>query len=66
MTSGEHTFEQEQFHFHTPSENNVNDEFFAMEAHLVPADEHGNLAVVGVFFSEGTEHPIIEPSGKHA
>ena len=45
-----------QFHFHAPSENNINGHSFPLEAHLVHADKDGNLAVVAVMFKEGAEN----------
>jgi carbonic anhydrase len=53
------TFELKQFHFHSPSEHTVNGKSFAMEMHFVHADEDGALAVVGVLFEEGQEHPVL-------
>ena len=53
------SFELKQFHFHAPSENRVGGRSFPLEAHLVHADKEGNLAVVAVMFSEGTEHPAL-------
>ncbi len=55
-----HTSNLLQFHFHTPSENTVKGQFFAMEAHLVHSDDVGNLSVVGVLFEEGSSNPFIE------
>jgi carbonic anhydrase len=52
-------FELKQFHFHSPSEHTINGQAYAMELHFVHADENGALAVVGVMFSEGREHPVL-------
>ena len=52
-------FALKQFHFHTPSENTVNGQFYAMEGHFVHADEAGNLAVIGVMFKEGAENASL-------
>jgi carbonic anhydrase len=41
-------YELKQFHFHHPSEEEINGKDFAMVAHLVHADAAGNLAVVAV------------------
>jgi len=49
-------FELKQVHFHTPSENIIDGEPCALEAHFVHADSEGNLAVVAVMFDEGAEH----------
>lgn len=53
------TFELKQFHFHTPSENQINNQSFPLEAHFVHADSNGNLAVVGVMFNPGQANPQI-------
>jgi len=53
------TYKLLQFHFHTPSENAVDDQLYPMEAHLVHADENGQLAVVGVMFRRGNANPFI-------
>ncbi len=45
-----------QLHFHTPSENMINDKKYPMEMHLVHSDSKGNLLVVGVLFKEGLEN----------
>jgi len=55
-----HTYELKQFHFHTPSENNIEGESFPMEAHFVHADKDGNLAVVAVMFKIGDFNPELE------
>lgn len=48
-----------QFHFHTPSENNINGQKYALEAHFVHAAKDGSLAVVAVMFEEGKANPIL-------
>ena len=53
---GETRYELIQYHFHTPSENNIKGESFPLEAHFVHADKDGNLAVVGVMFKDGKEN----------
>jgi carbonic anhydrase len=57
-----HTFELKQFHFHAPSENHINGKSYPMEAHLVHADQDGNLAVVAVMFEEGKENQALSPA----
>ena len=51
-----HEFVLKQFHFHAPSENRIKGRSYAMEAHLVHADQAGHLAVVAIMFAEGTEN----------
>jgi carbonic anhydrase len=52
-------FQLTQFHFHSPSENQINGKSFPMEGHLVHADKDGNLAVVSVLFNLGKANPAI-------
>ena len=53
-------FQLKQFHFHTPSENNINSKSFPLEAHFVHASKDGKLAVVALMFEEGKENPILK------
>lgn len=53
------TFELKQFHFHTPSENNIHGKSFPLEAHFVHASKEGELAVVALMFKEGDENKIL-------
>ena len=54
-----------QFHFHTPSENNIEGKSFPMEAHLVHADNDGNLAVVSVMFTKGKSNALVGKVWEH-
>ena len=49
-----------QFHFHTPSEHEINDKASAMELHLVHRNDAGQLAVVGVMLNKGEANSLIE------
>ncbi len=48
-----------QFHFHTPSEEQVNGQGFAMVAHLVHKNEANQLAVVAVLLEPGAANSLI-------
>jgi carbonic anhydrase len=52
-------FDFKQAHFHSPSEHTIDGNSFAMEIHLVHANEDGELAVVGIMFEEGEEDPML-------
>jgi carbonic anhydrase len=52
-------FDLKQFHFHSPSENQIKGKTFPLEAHLVHADKDGNLPVVSVMFDEGKANPVV-------
>ena len=49
-----------QFHFHTPSEHQLNGQYYDLEIHFVHKDESGNLAVLGVMIQEGRENETLE------
>ena len=52
-------FELKQFHFHAPSENQINGKSFPLEGHFVHADKDGNLTVVALMFETGaTNKPL--------
>jgi len=59
FTIGNDVYELKQFHFHTPSENNINGKSFPLEAHFVHATKDGKLAVIAVMFQEGEANPIL-------
>ena len=48
-----------QFHFHTPSENQIDGKHFPLEVHFVHVSKNNHLAVVGVMFEEGEDNPCI-------
>ena len=48
-----------QFHFHHPSEEQINSRRFTMVAHLVHKNTEGQLAVVGVLLSPGVANALI-------
>jgi carbonic anhydrase len=50
-----------QFHFHAPSEEQVNGEAFSMVIHMVHQNANGKLAVVAVLLKEGKSNAILAP-----
>ena len=59
-------FELVQFHFHRPSEEQINGKPSAMVAHFVHKNSEGRLAVLGVMLKEGNENPGIKTLWTHA
>jgi len=53
-------YKLKQFHFHVPSENNINGNAFPLEAHFVHATDDGKLAVIGVMFAEGKKNKMLK------
>ncbi|HTH94339.1 MAG TPA: carbonic anhydrase family protein [Rhodocyclaceae bacterium] len=49
-----------QFHFHTPSEEQIDGRHFPLVAHLVHKDSDGHLAVVAVLFELGQENAALK------
>lgn len=52
-------FQMKQVHFHSPSENNIRGKSFPLEAHFVHTDSKGNLAVIGVMYTEGKSNAAL-------
>ena len=59
-------FELLQFHFHRPSEEQINGKPSAMVVHFVHKNSEGRLAVLGVLLKEGNENPGIKALWTHA
>lgn len=60
ITVAGHRYDLLQFHFHTPSEHQLNGQNLPMEMHLVHKDAHGNLAVIGILYKEGAHNPALQ------
>lgn len=54
-----------QFHFHSPSEHEIDGQHYAIELHLVHKADDGSTAVVGVLVKEGTENEAFAPVWDH-
>lgn len=54
------TYQLLQFHFHSPSEEQINFKRFAMVAHLVHKNAEGQLAVVAVLLEPGAVNALID------
>ncbi len=57
---GNDRYELLQFHFHVPSEEQINGKNFDMVAHLVHKSAAGELAVLAVLFDKGASHPALD------
>jgi len=53
-------FSLKQFHFHTPSENQIEGKNFPLEAHFVHVSAKGELAVVAVMFEDSKENEVLK------
>lgn len=59
LTLGEEVYTLKQFHFHTPSEHQVDGVNKAMEVHLVHKNVTGQLLVVGVLVKVGEANDFL-------
>ncbi|CAG8928792.1 unnamed protein product [Penicillium salamii] len=50
LTTESGSYKLAQFHFHTPSEHRINEEYYPMEVHFVFENAAGSIAVVGFVF----------------
>jgi carbonic anhydrase len=57
---GKDKYELLQFHFHTPSEEEIDGKEFDLVAHLVHKSADGKLAVVAVLFDRGEENKSLK------
>jgi len=58
-------YELLQFHFHSPSENEIDGKPADMVAHLVHKAADGQLGVIGVLMKKGSRNPLIEEIWEH-
>lgn len=59
------SYELLQFHFHTPSEEKINDKNYPMVAHLVHKNNEGHLAVIALLIKEGKENKTLKEIFEH-
>ncbi len=62
LTLNKENFTLQQFHFHSPGENQINGETYPMEGHFVYKNSDDDLAVVAVMFEEGEANPQLTPA----
>lgn len=62
---GDRSLELVQFHFHTPSEEEIHGRRAPMEAHFVHRDAEGRLAVVSVLLQSGRPNKAYAPVFDH-
>ena len=60
LTIGKESFDLLQFHFHRPSEEQVDGKNASMVAHFVHKSKDGKLAVIGVLLNEGKDNAAIK------
>jgi carbonic anhydrase len=65
ITVGPRQYALVQFHFHRPSEEELNGRHYDMVAHLVHQDGEGRLAVVAVLLTAGRANSLISSLWEH-
>ena len=61
LTVGDNTWDVVQFHFHASSEHTFDGSSYALEMHVVHANEQGDLAVLGVAIEAGEHNEALDP-----
>jgi carbonic anhydrase len=61
LEAGDEVANLVQFHFHTPSEEQINGVHYPMVAHFVHKNADGKLSVVAVLFKEGRQNQALAP-----
>ena len=61
----EKQYELKQFHFHSPSEHQLDGKSYPMEVHLVHQSSDGELAVIGILMEEGSKNRFISNIWPH-
>jgi len=59
------TYHLVQFHFHSPSENEINGEAAPLEIHFVHQGANGSVAVIGVLVKGGESNPALQAIINH-
>jgi len=65
ITIGNRRYELIQFHFHHPSEEEIEGKTYGMVVHLVHGDQDGNLAVVAVLLTQGRANAMLQELWEH-
>jgi len=65
ITIGNRRYELIQFHFHHPSEEEIEGKTYDMVVHLVHRDQDGNLAVVAVLLTKGRANAMVQELWEH-
>lgn len=65
LTVGDKTYELQQFHFHTPSEEAINGKRAAMVGHFVHKSADGGTGVISVLFQPGKTNAAYAPVFDH-
>ncbi len=53
-------YQLQQFHIHTPSENEINGKTYPLEIHFVHSNTKGQGLVIAVFVKEGPANPALQ------
>jgi carbonic anhydrase len=62
---GDKQYELRQFHFHHPSEEEINGTPYDMVIHLVHADKEDHLAVIAVLLKQGNANSVLQKLWDH-
>ena len=56
LTIGDDVYKLQQFHFHAPSENEIDGQTYPLEGHFVYKTDNGKITVISVLYNYGDEN----------
>ncbi|MGT2907750.1 carbonic anhydrase [Streptococcus dentiloxodontae] len=60
LTIGDAVYKLEQFHFHAPSENEIDGKTYPLEGHFVYKTDDGKITVISVLYQYGEENQELK------
>ena len=60
LTIGDDVYKLQQFHFHAPSENEIDGQTYPLEGHFVYKTDNGKITVVSVLYNYGDENQTLK------
>ena len=60
LTIGDDVYKLQQFHFHAPSENEIDGQTYPLEGHFVYKTDNGKITVISVLYNYGDENQTLK------
>ena len=60
LTIGDDVYKLQQFHFHAPSENEIDGQTYPLEGHFVYKTDNGKITVISVLYNYGDENQALK------
>ena len=60
LTIGNEVYKLQQFHFHSPAENEIDGQTYPLEGHFVYKTDNGKITVISVLYNYGDENQALK------